>query len=297
MKRRTFLTSASGLGFLAAQEPADALLDFGLITDIQYADADANGERHYRSSLEKTQQLVPWLNAAKPAFTLHLGDLIDRDFSSFETILTPLRKLTHPLYHLLGNHDYEIKDADKARVVSVLQMPHDYYVIYHPGLRILMLDTNAQSVYKEVKDSPITKDAVMRMQELKESHARNASASVGGLGEKQLAWLKRELDAAQLAGDIVIVCGHHPLLPADGHQLWSASQVLALLEAHSCVKAWFNGHNHQGAYVLHQGLHCMTFRSVLHQPDTTAGAIVRIFSDHLRIEGKGREASRTLQFR
>jgi manganese-dependent ADP-ribose/CDP-alcohol diphosphatase len=298
MKRRTFLSSAAGIGLLTAEESSAApLFTFGLITDIQYADADANGERHYRSSLEKTKQLVPWLNQAKPAFTLHLGDLIDRDFASFRTILAPLETLSHPLHHLLGNHEFDVKEPDKARVVSTLKMPHDYYALYHSGWRILMLDTNALSVYKEKSDSPVTSEAKKRLKQMQEAKAPNAVAYGGGTGATQLAWLERELEAATLAGESVLCCGHHPLLPADAHQLWNSHEVLALFERYPCVKAWFNGHNHKGDYAQHQGIHCLTFRSVLHQPDTTAAAIVRVFPDHLSIEGKGRELSRRLDLR
>ena len=112
MKRRTFLASATASSLIArsataADGPAP-LLRFGLITDAQYADADPKGERHYRETPGKLKSAVETIRAAKPSFTLHLGDFIDRDFKAFATLLPLLDGLGHPVHHLLGNHDYDV---------------------------------------------------------------------------------------------------------------------------------------------------------------------------------------------
>jgi len=78
---------------------------------------------------------------------------------------------------------------------------------------------------------------------------------------------------------------------------WNARAVADVLLRHHCVKAWFNGHNHDGAYAEQEGLPFITFRAMLHKPDTTSFAIIRLFSDHMEITGFGREPSRTLTFR
>ena len=106
-----------------------------------------------------------------------------------------------------------------------------------------------------------------------------------------------ELQAATAAGEIVLVCGHHPLLPAAGDQMWNPQPVLELLLKYPCAKAWLNGHNHAGDYAVYEGLHCITFRSILHQPETNAWAEVIVHDDRLIIEGHGREVSRDLPFR
>lgn len=79
--------------------------------------------------------------------------------------------------------------------------------------------------------------------------------------------------------------------------MWNPQPVLELLLKYPCVKAWLNGHNHAGAYAVHEGLHCITFRSILHQPETNAWATVAVQDDRLIIEGHGREVSRDLPFR
>lgn len=299
MKRRHFIGSAAATWVARpsmASEATPPLLRFGLITDAQYADADPKGERHYRATPEKLKRAVETLRAAKPAFTLHLGDFIDRDFEAFGTLLPLLDGLGHPVHHLLGNHDYDVADADKARVVATLGMPHDYYTFRSGGIRFVMLDTNDLSTYKRPADSPATKAAAELLKRLQESKAPGAQPWNGGVAEAQLAWLDRELTAADAAKERVIVCGHHPLLPADPHQAWNSGEILAVIDRHPCVAAYFNGHNHAGDFAERKGIPYMTFRSILHEPDITAFSVVDVHPDRIVITGHGREESRTLKY-
>lgn len=304
MKRRHFLASSLAIPAtaLAAEipvpaSPEGALLRFGLITDAQYADAAPKGERHYRETPGKLKAAVADLGSRKLPFTLHLGDFIDHDFKSFAELLPLLDPLGHPVHHLLGNHDYDLTDAEKARVVQSLGMPHDYYTFRSGKIRFLMLDTNALSTYKYPAGSTGAAVGEAAYQKARTAKEPGAQPWNGGIDETQLAWLERELTAADAAGEIVLVCGHHPLLPADAHQLWDAKTVIELLVKHRCVKAWLNGHNHAGDYALHEGIHCITFRSILHEPGVNAWAVVSVLPDRLVIEGHGREISRDLAFR
>lgn len=89
MNRRHFIalsTAAASVSSSAAQATDTPLLSFGLITDVQYANTDSEGERHYQESIPKLKAAVADLVQEKLPFTLHLGDAIDRDFSSFATI-------------------------------------------------------------------------------------------------------------------------------------------------------------------------------------------------------------------
>ncbi|OYV04948.1 MAG: phosphatase [Verrucomicrobiales bacterium VVV1] len=300
MNRRGFLATTLAIpGTLAAADGSheNARLRFGLITDAQYADAEPKGERHYRATPEKLKAAVADLATRKLPFTLHLGDFIDHDFKSFATMLPLLEPLGHPVFHLLGNHDYDLTDAEKSRVVQTLDMPHDYYTFRRNGVRFLMLDTNALSVYKHPSGSPGNLVGKASLEKLTQAKQPGAQPYNGGIDDMQFAWMDRELRAATAAGDIVLVCAHHPLLPAAAEQMWNPQPVLELLLKYPCVKAWLNGHNHAGAYELHEGLHCVTFRSILHQPETNAWSTVTVHDDRLIIEGHGREVSRDLPFR
>jgi hypothetical protein len=305
MDRRRFLAlsaAASAAPLCRSQAQAGPpgavpLLSFGLITDIQYADAEAEGERHYRSSIPKLKAAVTTLAAEKLPFTLHLGDCIDRKFTSYATILPLLEPLGHPVHHLLGNHDYTVADGEKCRVTSTLGMPHDYYMFRSSGVRLLMLDTTDLAAYKYPAASPEAKTAADQLKQLAATGAKNVGSWNGGLGTPQLAWLDRELTAADAAGEKVILCGHHPILPPDAHQLWTANPVVALIDRHPCVIAYFNGHNHAGAEAVNHGVPYITFKSLLHQPEFTAFARIQIYPDRLAITGYGREKSREFPLR
>lgn len=302
MKRRHFLaisaaTAAATKASAQAAREDSGTLTFGLITDVQYADADPKGERHFRESVPKLKEAVKWLSGKQLPFTLHLGDFIDRDFKSFATVLPLLDGLGHPVRHLLGNHDYTMDDAEKCRVVSTLGMPHDYYSFRHSGVRFILLDTNDRSVYKYPASHRSTQESARMLQKLVSEKSNAAQDWNGGLSETQLDWLERELSAADVEKEPVIVCGHHPLLPAEGHQAWNSAEVVAILEKHASVKAYFGGHFHDGSEVIQNGIPYITFKSLLHEPGVTSYCVIRLSPDRLEIEGRGREVSRTLDLR
>ena len=300
MNRRNFIglstlaVSATAVRGAAGEAPP---LTFGLITDVQYADADPEGERHYRTSIPKLKTAVGWLAQKNLPFTLHLGDFIDRDFTAFGAVLPLLDGLGHPVWHLLGNHDYTVADGEKCRVVTTLGMPHDYYVFRNSGTRFVMLDTNDRSVYKYPAGSPSDRESESILEKLVAENSSAAKPWNGGISDDQLEWLERELAAADAARERVILCGHHPLLPADGHQVWNSQAVLAVIDRHPCVAAFFNGHNHAGAEVMRNEVPYITFKSILHEPGANAFSAIRLFADRLEIEGNGREASRVIPLR
>lgn len=300
MKRRKFIGLSAGLATLStehglAQTPvAKPLVSFSLITDVQYADADAEGERHYRESPAKLTAAVELLVGKKLPFTLHLGDAIDRDFKSFDPVLEIFSKLGHPVHHLLGNHDYTVDDGMKSKVVAKLGMPHDYYSFIHSGVRFVMMDTNDRSVYKYPADSQQTRDAGSLMKRLSTERNTELKPWNGAVSVEQLAWIERELTAADQAGEPVILCGHHPLLPAEGLELWNNEEVIDLIGRHPAVVASFCGHHHAGAEVMRNGIPYITFKSLLHEPEITAHAVIHLFKDKLEIEGFGREKSRVI---
>lgn len=295
MTRRQFLV-LSAAASARAESPADGpLVSFGLISDVQYADAEPEGERDYRESIPKLKAAVEDLAGEGLPFTLHLGDVIDRDFSSFAAVLPLFEGLGHPIRHLLGNHDYSITDAEKAGVVKTLGMPADYYSVRSNGVRFVMLDTNDVSTYKHPKGGAGLLAAKAMMEKL--SGAGNANPWNGGVSSAQLNWLEKELAEADAAGEPAIICGHHPLLPEEGHQSWNNREILEVIERHPSSRAYFCGHNHAGAQAVSNGLPCITFKSILHQTGVTAYSVVRLFKDRLVIEGRGREKSREIPLR
>ncbi len=278
----------------AADTGERPVLSFGLMTDVQYADADPEGERHYRESIPKLKTAVEWLAKKNLPFTLHLGDLVDRDFKSFDTVMPLLEGLGHPVRHLLGNHDYTLEDAEKCRVVARVGMPRDYYQFRNSGVRFVMLDTNDLSTYKYPSGSPQDLESEALLKRLVGENQPNAKPWNGGLSETQLGWLEAELTAADMEKERVILCGHHPLLPADSYRVWNSDAVLAVIDRHSSVAAYFNGHNHAGAEEVRNGVPYITFKSILHEPGVNSFSAIHLFEDRLHVEGNGREQSRAI---
>lgn len=303
MNRRRFLTlSTAAASATQSRAQTDAahekpLLSFGLITDVQYADAEPQGERHFRESIPKLKAAAADLAKETLPFSLHLGDVIDRDFESFASILPHFEALGHPVRHLLGNHDFSLRDEEKAKVASTLGMPADYYAFTAAGVRFLMLDTNQVSTYKHPQGSPANLEGEQHLQTLASGGSAHAKPWNGGLARTQLDWLERELTATDSVKEPVIVCGHHPLLPEEGHQAWNNREVLAVIGRHPSVRACFFGHNHAGAEADLNGVPCITFKSLLHEPGVTAYSVIRWFRDRLEIEGRGRETPRKIPLR
>src|SRR5687767_13268815 len=87
---------------------------------------------------------------------------------------------------------------------------------------------------------------------------RQAKPWNGGLSAAQMSWLVRTVGAAHAARRKVIILAHHPVFPANEHNLWNADEVLALIDRQPAVVAWINGHNHAGAFGERNGVPYVT---------------------------------------
>ena len=298
--RRQFLKTAAVAAASApfiARGAAQAAFEIGLVADAQFADIDAKGTRFYRQSIAKLGAAVEHFNGRDLDFCLHLGDLIDREWRSFDEITRPLARSRHRFHHLLGNHDFEVLDEFKPRVPGRMGMERRYSFFDHRGFRFAILDTNDVSTYAHAPGTPENTVAVAELARLQAAKLPQAKPWNGGLGAAQLAWLDRACREAGTQRLKVIILAHHPVLPAAEHTLWNPADALALVERHRHVVAWLNGHNHAGAFAERGGVPFVTMRGMVETPDTTAFATARVFPDRLVLTGHGREPSRELVFR
>ncbi|MCK7476410.1 MAG: hypothetical protein M0C28_01610 [Candidatus Moduliflexus flocculans] len=60
------------------------------------------------------------------------------------------------------------------------------------------------------------------------------------------------------------------------HNLWNDGEVVARLERHPSVKAYFAGHNHDGGLAVKNGIVYLTFAGMVETPDTSASAVVTL---------------------
>ncbi len=272
------------------------LLRFGVIADPQYAAVEPNLVlgRHYANSLTKLAEAIDTFNGEDLAFVVTLGDIIDRDWQSFDAILPLYERLRHPRHFLLGNHDFRVEPERLAEVFARVGMPAAYQAFAAAGHRFVLIDGNEVSLFAPPPGDPRLADAERWLQALKAAGADNAQPWNAALGDRQLAWLEGQLRAAQAAGEKVVVMGHYPVYPPNAHNMWDSDRILDLFARFDNVVAYFCGHNHDGNYGLAGGTHYVTVKGMVETPDTTAYAIVDVHEDRMEVRGYGREIDRTL---
>jgi manganese-dependent ADP-ribose/CDP-alcohol diphosphatase len=299
LTRRRFLgTTAAAVATApyVARAAATRGFEIGLVADAQYADIEPLRTRHYRQAVERLDDAVEHFNRRELAFCAHLGDLIDRDWQSFDEIMRPLSRSRHRWHQLLGNHDFEVLDELKPKVPERLGMPSRYTFFDRAGVRFVVLDTNDISTYAHPAGALERAEAEKRLAEAREARIVQAQPWNGAIGAVQLAWFDRTCAAARTEGRKVIVLAHHPVAPAGHHNAWNAGEVLAVIDRHPQVVAWFNGHNHAGAFAERNGVAFVTMRGMVETPDTTAFATAEILPDRIVLSGHGREPSREIVF-
>ncbi len=300
MPRRGFVRAATGLvaAFPAVLRGATRpKFEIGLVADAQYADVPPKGTRYYRDSVAKLGAAVEAFNIRACAFCVHLGDLIDRSWSSFDAIEQPLRQSRPHWHQLLGNHDFDVLDAEKPGVPRRLGMAWRYGSFLHGDFRFVILDTNDVSTYAPPAGTGEQRAAETELARLKALKLPQAQSWNGGVGTAQLAWLDRTCRDAAAKGEKIVALGHHPIFPAGNHVAWNAPEVLGILARHRHVVAYLNGHNHAGAFGEHDGLPCVTMRGMVETAATTAYATAAVLADRIVLTGTGREPSRELVFR
>lgn len=320
MRRRRFLESATGTLAVAmatglarhasartAETPAapagagvarDAsVLRFAVVADPQYADIAPAGTRFYRRSPAKLAEALAHFDTRPVAFGVNLGDLIDRDWASYDVMLDLFGKCRHRFHHVPGNHDFDVADAFKRRVPARLGWERGYGRFEVGAWCFVVLDTNDVSTYAHPEGSPEKAAAAAELRRITALGWRQAQAWNGGVGAAQLAWFEATCQEAAQAGRRVVVLAHHPLFPDDPHLVWNAATLQDVVRRHRHVVAWLNGHNHAGAFGIHAGVPCLTFRGMVETDATNAFAEVELRPDRMIVTGHGREPSRDIALR
>ena len=108
MTKITFLIFISILFCSCTKKEPQKSTDFsaGIIADCQYCDCDIKWDRYYKKSPKRLKEAVTELNKHELDYTIHLGDFIDKRFSSFDSLVPTWNKLRSTSYHVLGNHDF-----------------------------------------------------------------------------------------------------------------------------------------------------------------------------------------------
>jgi predicted phosphodiesterase len=272
-------------GFACTSAPEE--IRFGVVADCQYCDCPAAGSRIYRQSPAKLQAAIDTFNMHELDFVVHLGDFIDREIESFDTLTGIMARSQAPVYHVLGNHDYSVADEQKERIPGILHMPARYYAFECGAWKFLVVDGNDLS-FQGYPAAAVPEEAQEMLARLQQEDRVNAYNWNGGIGAKQMAWMEEELDKAQEQDQPVILFCHFPIYPVNAHNLWNDDAVVQLIAEYDCVKAWMNGHNHAGLYGMKDSLHFVTFPGMVETMDTNAFGIVSLQNNKIAIDGYGR---------
>lgn len=274
----------------------EALFSFGLFADTQYADIETLGKRNYRGSIKILENTVQKFNQYELSRIINLGDLIDRDFVSFEKPLNILKKSRLPIIHVFGNHDFTVEDGMKRKVPALLENPRGYHSFEKEGFLFIILNGMDISLEAHKAGSKKYKLAEKKLAELNATGANNAKAYNGGLGAKQLVWLEKQLQSAEKKGLKTLIFCHFPLLPENGLQLWDHQNMIDMLTKYSTVKAYFSGHHHEGNYVVDQGIHYLTVKGMVESLAESSGYIVYVFPNQLVLKGMGEQENLEMDF-
>ncbi len=271
------------------------VISFGLISDVQYCNCLPGGERYYNNSLQKLNDCVNNFNKNHLDFVVNLGDLIDRDFTSYENIFNIFATLQAPINHVLGNHDFAVEKKRKSEINKKFGLKKRYYSKKIANYRFIFLDGNDISLYSKSKLNYKTWKAARIFRKLKRDGELNATNWNGGIGLKQKMWLDKTLKLSNKEGEKVIIFCHFPIgREGSIYNLWNHLELKEIIKKHNNIIAYISGHDHKGEYNYVEGVHYLTLKGMVETANTNAYAIIEIYSDHIELKGFGREEDREL---
>ena len=281
------------LTFMNIHYNSEAQVKIGVFADCQYCNCEIAGTRFYRNSLDKLEECIIQFNRDKEIdFVVGLGDIIDRDFASFDNVNAILSKSKKEVYQVIGNHDLEVEKSLLEQVPSKLNLEKTWYSFSKKGWHFIFL--NGNDITFHTNNPEIVKQATEITEKLKKEGKPNPHPWNGGIGPNQLEWFEKELQIATVKKLKVAVFCHYPILPFEAHALWNSEEVLAVLTKHNNIKLYMNGHNHAGNYALSNGVHFVNLKGMVETENENAFSIISFSDKQINIEGFGREESRIL---
>eukprot|EP01065_Artemidia_motanka_P005308 TRINITY_DN12573_c0_g1_i2.p1 TRINITY_DN12573_c0_g1~~TRINITY_DN12573_c0_g1_i2.p1 ORF type:complete len:382 (+),score=117.63 TRINITY_DN12573_c0_g1_i2:66-1148(+) len=303
------LAAGSAAGYLQTKTQTERpLCTFGVIADVQYADADdamdfsGRHKRHYRGALAELKHAVSywsgWSDGAGVDFVVQLGDLLDernrrsgQSEAAAAVLLNVLSGVNAKVYHVIGNHElYNFTRKRLNELLDTAPAPRGkefYSFVPHPRVRMIVLDAFQESLmgYDDAED-PRRARAVEFLQAHNPNDVfndgdwcaglpddkRHCVPYNGGLGAEQLQWLRAELSRAAQQNQRVVVFSHgllHPKACSGSTMVWDWQEALDICSKSGVVTAVLCGHDHHGGYCWDSnGMHHITFQSPLNKGES-----------------------------
>jgi len=247
IKRREFLKYAGAVALLPLSTVELAFADkeknftFAHISDshiqhIQGKKFVRNWDRGLIRAVAETNLLYP-----KPDFVVFGGDLAQLGKKEeLDHGAQMLSKLNYDVHCVLGEHDYYL---DLGEYWSKLYGPH-YYSWDHKGVHFITLNSILTYDKWTYERWPSAEQRMLEMAGLD-----NPNGSPFMVGEKQRAWLKKDLDKVKTDTPVVIF-SHSPIQKIyKGWNFWTedAEEIQNMLQPYKNVTVVY-GHVHQIQY-------------------------------------------------
>jgi 3',5'-cyclic-AMP phosphodiesterase len=250
INRRRFLAGAlaAGTGLflprpLAAQQPFDP--DTFLLLADPHICEDRDKEQRGVKPAHSFEQVAGEMLAlpTRAAGAIIAGDCafnrgLPGDYTMLGNLIEPLRKAGLPMHFALGNHDH--RDNFLAAFPDAKSGSIGNSVV--PGKFISVLETRHANWF--LLDS-----------------LDKTNVTPGALGEVQLAWLAKALDARPDKPALVLA-HHNPNLTANSTGLAGTDAFFEVLTPRKQVKAYFFGHTHCWHLGRHDDLHLVNIPAV-----------------------------------
>ena len=267
----------------------------GILTDCQYCNCPSIGNRNYMLSLSKLDSCISAFNSISLDAIFHLGDMIDHDYGSYDSVIPRFNEFRPPVHLVLGNHDYMIKKRFKPGLLDRIGMKEDHYTVDLGAWRFIVLNGDDLS-YSGPQDKKHKQERNDMVSDQYGQLHLNGLPWNGGIGGEQMAWLETKLEESEKSAMKVIVLCHFPLYTKDNHNLFNNKEVFHMLSGYMCVKAYFCGHYHSGNYKVKDGIHLVNFKGMV-DTEMNAFSVVTLTADSILIKGFGREPDRNLKIR
>ncbi len=266
--RRDFLGGAAAFaltGCIGVKTGESPVVRFGFITDCHYAGNLANsGNKHYTASLKKMRAFTDAMNAAKVDFVMEGGDFKDlgrspkESLANLDKIEKEFARFKGPRYHVIGNHDLDnlTKEEFLSHVTNAGGSAKNFYSFDVGGIRFIVLDGNFKHDAREYRRGDFDwKDSLV--------------------SADQLAFLKAELAAAPGACIPII---HQRLDAEDPTVVRNAARVRRILERSGKVKCVIQGHRHEGAFRIINGIGYFTHKAaVVGGENVQAWSVIEVY--------------------
>jgi 3',5'-cyclic AMP phosphodiesterase CpdA len=266
----------------------------GIVTDVHVHDTDSPNEHKVMTSYEPRLTAFVTAMTAWPAdAVVSLGDLVNGVFvmgaelgdparvpALLDRAVALLRGFPGEIHYVLGNHD--VYNLSKLQFLAGTGAPSVYHSFDVGAYHVVILDAQFNKTGQ---------------------HYEHVSWMVQGtIPAAELEWLRTDL---ALTEKPTIVCVHQPLdlafeLLAGGPPISNAAEVRAALVASGRVIAVFQGHTHDSAHSVMDGIHYVTFAGMVDHdvptPPSWAAATLDPVARTIRIDGTGLQESLELAY-